>query len=110
MSNCAALEIVDDKYRLITSDASYHGIEAYGVKSYWNNGQYYEEKIDDSDKFKPLEDLLSKRLEITSDEIDFCINPEGENKYDSRADVRINANARNSSAIEVIYEGDNPCR
>ena len=71
MSNCTALEIVDDKYRLITSDASYHGIKAYGVKSYWNNGQYYEEKIDDSDKFKPLEDLLSKRLEITSDEIDF---------------------------------------
>lgn len=60
MSNCAALEIVDDKYRLITSDASYHGIEAYGLKLYWNNGEYLEKRIDDSDMFKPLEELLSK--------------------------------------------------
>ena len=48
--------------------------------------------------------------DFSPDKIDFCINPEGENKYDNRADVRINANARNSSAIEIIYEGDNPCR
>ena len=68
MSNCTALEIVDDKYRLITSDASYHGIEAYGFKSYWDNGKYLEEKIDDSDEFKPLEELLSKNIVINNDE------------------------------------------
>ena len=60
MSNCAALEIVDDKYRLITSDASYHGIEAYGLKTYWDNGEYKEIKLDTSDEFKPLDELLSK--------------------------------------------------
>lgn len=62
---------------------------------------------------KSTGNVLGKYLnegDFKLEKIDFCINPEGENKYDSRADVRINANARNSSAIEVIYEGDNPCR
>ena len=68
MSNCTALEIVDDKYRLITSDASYHGIVAYGLKSYWVNGKYLEKKIDDSNVFKPLEELLSKNIVINNDE------------------------------------------
>jgi hypothetical protein len=62
MSNCTALEIVGDEYRLITSDASYHNIEAYGVKSYWENGEYLEEKIDTSLDFKPLSELLSKNI------------------------------------------------
>ena len=63
MSNCTALEIVDDKYRLITSDASNYGIEAYGLKSYWENGKYFEKKIDVLSKFKPLKELLSKHLD-----------------------------------------------
>lgn len=62
MSNCAALEIIDNQYRLIISDASYHGIEAYGLKSYWHNGEYSEEKLDVSSEFKPLEELLSKNI------------------------------------------------
>lgn len=60
MSNCTALEIVDDTYRLITSDASYHGIEAFGLKSYWRDGEYVEKSLDTSSKFKPLSELLSK--------------------------------------------------
>ena len=46
MSNCTALEIVDNEYRLITSDASYHNIEAFGLKSYWKDGEYIEEYIE----------------------------------------------------------------
>ncbi len=61
ISNCAALEIVDDKYRLITSEAVYHKIQPFGQKSYWQNGEYFEERIDDSAEFKPLCELLSKR-------------------------------------------------
>ena len=60
MSNCTALGIVDDEYRLITSDASYHGIEAYGLKSYWKDNEYIEECIDTSLEFKPLSELLEK--------------------------------------------------
>ena len=62
MSNCTALEIIDDQYRLITSDASYHNIEAYGLKSYWEDGIYLQEKIDDSNEFKPLSELLSRNI------------------------------------------------
>lgn len=58
LSNCTALEIIDNKYRLITSDASYHNINAYGLKCYWKDNKYYEEKIDDSEDFKELNDLL----------------------------------------------------
>lgn len=60
LSNCTALEIVDNKYRLITSDASYHNIKAYGKKAYWVNDKYIEEKIDDSKDFKSLSELLKK--------------------------------------------------
>lgn len=63
ISNCCALEIVDNEYRLITSDASYHNIEAYGIRSYWKNDKYLEEKIDDSDIFKPLAELLLKNID-----------------------------------------------
>ena len=62
ISNCAALEIIDNEYRLITSDATYHGIDAYGLKSYWENGEYFQEKIDISSRFKPLDELLSKNI------------------------------------------------
>ena len=62
MSNCTALEIIDEQYRLITSDASYHNIEAYGLKTYWKNGKYIEEKIDTSLDFKSLDKLLSKNI------------------------------------------------
>lgn len=58
MSNCCALEIVDDRYRLIRSDASNYGIEPYGVLGYWKNGEYFEERIDTSEKFKDIADLL----------------------------------------------------
>ena len=55
-----ALEIIDDKYRLITSDASNHNIEAYGLKSYWKDEKYIEMYLDASAAFKPLDELLSK--------------------------------------------------
>ena len=70
MSNCTALEIIDDKYRLITSDASHHGIKAYGLKSYWKNGEYIEEKIDDSKEFKPLKELIEKDIDISYSEVE----------------------------------------
>ena len=64
MSNCTALEIIDDQYRLITSNASFHGIKPYGFRAYWNDGEYIEERIDDSMEFKPLNELLSKKTNV----------------------------------------------
>lgn len=61
LSNCSALEIIDDKYKLITSDAKNHGIEAYALKAYYIDGKYHEEKIDNIDEFKNLKELLTKK-------------------------------------------------
>ena len=60
ISNCCAIEIIDDKFRLITEDASNYGIKAYGIKSYWKDDNYIEEYIDLSNKFKSLDSLLTK--------------------------------------------------
>ena len=60
LSNCSALEIVNDSYRIITSDASYHNIEPYALKAYWKSKKYIEEKIDLSPKFKDLGKLMEK--------------------------------------------------
>lgn len=62
MSNCSAIEIVDNKYRIITSDASNHGIEAYGLKTYWLEDKYVEETIEQTNEFKNLDELLYKPL------------------------------------------------
>jgi len=54
LSNCAALEILDNKYKLILSDEN-----AYGIKAYWNNDEYVEEKIAVSDSLKNIDELLA---------------------------------------------------
>lgn len=44
-------------------------------------------------------------------QVDFCINPDGGENNNIRADVRIPAGARNSSGIEVLMDdSDNKCR
>lgn len=62
LSNCCAIEIIDDQYRLITDDASNYGIEAYGLKAYWDKDQYFEKRIDVSDSFASLESLFGRTL------------------------------------------------
>lgn len=59
ISNCCALEIIDNNYRLICCDASNYGIDAFGVKAYYKNNEYYVEKIENSLEFKPLKNLLT---------------------------------------------------
>lgn len=60
ISNCCALEIIDDEYRLITSTPISHKIKPYGLKTYWEDGKYIIEEIDNSLEFKPLDELLSQ--------------------------------------------------
>lgn len=64
LSNCSCIEIVDDKYKIITSKVKSHNhnIEkAYALKAYWKNNKYYEEPLETSDEFKSLTKLLSKK-------------------------------------------------
>ena len=60
LTNCAALEIVDDTWRLLTTDASAYGIRAYGVKAYYRDGAYAEERLAQTTDFAPLSALLKK--------------------------------------------------
>lgn len=61
MSNCSAIEIIDDKYRIITSDAKEYGFEkGYGLKAFWFNDKYYEYKLKETNEFLPLKDLIEK--------------------------------------------------
>ena len=64
LSNCSAIEIIDDEYRIITSEVKCHDIKnAYAIKGYWLDNKYYEEKLDLSGEFKPLKKLLTKNKE-----------------------------------------------
>ena len=53
--NCSAIEIVNDKYKIITSNG-----EANAYKIYWKNGKYHEEIIAQKKTFSPLDELLKK--------------------------------------------------
>jgi len=55
VDNCAALEIVNDNYRILASKPN-----ANAYKVYWKNGKYVREKIEKRNEFSPLEDLLKK--------------------------------------------------
>lgn len=53
VDNCCALEIIDDRYHIISSKKS-----ANAYKTYWKGGKYYEEKIKKENKFELLKELL----------------------------------------------------
>lgn len=59
LTNSSALEIIDDKYKFITSKSD-NIKQPYGIKAYWNNQKYYEEKIYESNKYYDLEIILKK--------------------------------------------------
>ena len=60
LSNGAALEIVDDTWRVLTGDASAHGIEPYGAKGYWKNGEYVFSHLPADGRFRPITELLAR--------------------------------------------------
>ncbi|MBQ6497368.1 MAG: Type 1 glutamine amidotransferase-like domain-containing protein [Bacilli bacterium] len=61
LSNKAALEIIDDKYRIIFSDYDI-GEKPFAIKAYWDNGVYKEKSFTSTDEFLPIEELLSKDI------------------------------------------------
>ena len=60
MSNGTALEIVDDRYRMIITDIPERAAEAYGMKSYWENGEYKKIYLDQSADWKSFAELIAK--------------------------------------------------
>jgi dipeptidase E len=55
IDNCCAIEVIDDKYRIISSKSS-----ANAYKVFWKGNNYHEEVIKKEREFKPLKDLLKK--------------------------------------------------
>lgn len=53
--NCTAIEILDDRFRIIRSKEV-----AHAYKVYWKNGRYFEKKIPVREKFVGLRTLLVK--------------------------------------------------
>ena len=62
LSNCCAIEIVDNEYRIIKSTPDDKSFEPYALKTYWDNGEMFEEEIINTQEFKSLDDLLSKNI------------------------------------------------
>lgn len=55
LDNCCALEVIDDKYRIVSSKAT-----ANAYKIYWQANRYYEVLIKKEKDFRPLKELLTK--------------------------------------------------
>ena len=55
LENCAALEIRDDSFRILSSRSG-----AKGYRASWNNGEYKLEPILPSDNFAPLAQILNQ--------------------------------------------------
>lgn len=55
LDNCAALEVVDDTYRIIKSRP-----DAKARKVYWKNGKYVIEEIPTTESYKDLSELLQR--------------------------------------------------
>jgi dipeptidase E len=56
VENCCAFEIVDDKYRIISSRPS-----ANAYKVYWSRSKFFEQIIQKKRNFEPVSDLLKKQ-------------------------------------------------
>ena len=61
LSNCTAIEIIDDKYRLIKTKPIEEDFLPFAYKTYWNNGKMFEEEINSTQEFKLINDLLCKK-------------------------------------------------
>lgn len=55
LENCCAMEIIDDKYRVIDSKKT-----AKAYKVYWKKGEFYEDIIEQEKEMRPLSELLKK--------------------------------------------------
>ena len=58
LSNCSAIEIIDDEYRIISENGNERNFDkGYALKCFWKDNKFNEIKLDDSNEFKKISDL-----------------------------------------------------
>lgn len=58
LSNCSAIEVVDNQYRILKSTPADGAFRPYALRVYWKDGVLHEEELEASSEFQPLEKLL----------------------------------------------------
>lgn len=61
LSNCTAIEIIDDRYRIIKTKPIEEKFEPFAYKTYWDNDEMFEEEINNKE-FKTLNELLNMNI------------------------------------------------
>lgn len=62
LSNCCAIEIIDEEFKIIKSKPADESFEPYALKSYWDKDEMFEEELTNTEIFENLDDLLNKKL------------------------------------------------
>lgn len=60
LSNSSAIEIVDDKFKIILNKLE-NKPAPYVLKAFWTNGKYHEKRLNNQNIFLPVADLLEKK-------------------------------------------------
>lgn len=59
LSNCSAIEIIDNKYKIIAGPGNCRNFKkGYVLKCCWKNDVYYENRLEESNKYKSLDELF----------------------------------------------------
>ena len=53
---------------------------------------------------------LIKEINFNQDQLDLCVNPNGDADSDLRKDVRIVANAKNASGVVLVPDDNSECK
>lgn len=63
LSNCSALEILDDKFRCLSTDSfvERYKIQPFGIRSFWVNDEYFMENMELNSDYRKLKDLLNPK-------------------------------------------------
>ncbi len=67
LSNCVAIEIIDDKFRFISSSFDRYKIQPFGIRSFWDKGEYVMENIELTTNYNDLETLLKPEIMYSSE-------------------------------------------
>ena len=61
VSNCSAVEIADGGFRVIKSVPADPDFRPYVLRTFWKDGEMYEEELEETEGFRPLDSILEFR-------------------------------------------------